>query len=382
MIQGDILLCDLDAFFASVEQLDHPELRGKPVIVGGDPDKRGVVSTCSYEARKFGVRSAMPLKTAQRLCPNAVFLKVNMPRYKEFSNKVLNIYQRFTDLIEVVSIDEAYLEVKKGHGKNIALEIKRAVQEELGLTVSVGVSCNKLLAKIASNMGKPNGLKSLWPNEATKVLKNCSVRIIPGIGPKTAKKLALYNIKTVADLRSRSLDWFIDHFGSRGEEIYQFAHWIDERPLVLDRERKSIGEEITFSEDIIDKDELTSVLSHISEKVGYRLRRTGYHARTLTIKVRYPDFKTVTRSKTTDRIYTDWDIFELALDLYNSLKNRRPVRLLGIQVSNFGKDIQLSMFNEKDEKMIKLADLVDQLNDKYGKKVISSGIAWRKKKED
>lgn len=380
--RGDILLCDLDAFFASVEQLDKPELRGKPVIVGGDPNSRGVVSTCSYEARKYGVRSAMPLKTAQRLCPQGIFLKVNMPRYQEVSQKVFKIYQSFTPLIEVVSIDEAYLEVKKGTGTKLATKIRETVRQELGLAVSIGISSNKLLAKIASDLAKPDGMKALWPEEATEVLGNYSIRLIPGIGPKTAERFGAYSIKTIADLNRQPLAWFIQQFGSRGEEIYKYTHWLDDRPLVLERERKSVGEEITFSEDISDQDELRAVLHQLSEQVGYRLRRTGYYARTLTIKVRYPDFKTLTRSKTTERLYTDWDIYQTALALYNALKNRKPVRLLGVQVSNFTKDQQLSFFNEEEEKRTKLADLVDRLNDKYGKKVISSGIVLRKKDDN
>jgi DNA polymerase-4 len=381
--RGDILLCDLDAFFASVEQLDNPELQGKPVIVGGDPSKRGVVSTCSYEARVFGVRSAMPLKTAQRLCPEGIFLKVNMPRYQEISNKIFQIYSSFTPKIEVVSIDEGYLEVEKGQGINVAGAIRKAVKEELGLTVSVGISSNKLLAKIASDMAKPDGLRALWPNEATKVLQNRSIRIIPGIGPKTAEKFQTYGISTIAELRNQSLEWFIRHFGSRGQEIYKYTHWIDQRPLVVDREAKSIGEETTFSQDIVCKDQVISVLRSISEKVAYRLRQTGYHAKTLSIKVRFPDFTTITRSKTTEHLlYTDWDIYNTAVHLYNALKNKRPVRLIGIQVSNFGRDVQLSLFNEADEKKAKLADLLDELNDKYGKKIITSGLSLSQNKEE
>ncbi|HHU32386.1 MAG: DNA polymerase IV [Zhaonellaceae bacterium] len=383
MERGDILLCDLDAFYASVEQLDNPEIKGKPVIVGGDPGKRGVVSTCSYEARKFGVRSAMPLMTAQRLCPQGIFLKVNMPRYQEVSNKVFDIYQSFTPQIEVVSIDEAYLEVRKGQGTEIAAKIRKTVREELGLTVSIGVSSNKLLAKIASNMAKPDGLKALWPDEATRELGNCSIRIIPGIGPKTAERFRQYGIKTIAELRAQTRKWFIRHFGSRGEEIYKFVNWVDERPLVLDRERKSIGEEITFSEDIADKNQLLNVLNQISAEVGYRLRKAGYHARTLTIKVRYSDFKTTTRSKTVENLlYTDWDIYETARNLFNVLKKNKPIRLLGIQVSNFGKDIQLSLFNDENEKKARLADVVDRLNNKYGKRIISSGLGLPMKKEE
>ncbi|NLL19434.1 MAG: DNA polymerase IV, partial [Clostridia bacterium] len=237
MKRGDILLCDLDAFFAAVEQLDHPELKGKPVIVGGNPDQRGVVSTCSYEARAFGVRSAMPMFMAKKLCPHGIFLPVNMKRYQEMSRQVFKIYQRFTPLIEAVSIDEAYLEVNKGAGIKCGQGIRQAVREELGLAVSIGVSSNKLLAKISSNMAKPDGLKALWPEEAPRVLGNHSVRLIPGIGPKTAERLGKYGIETIAQLSRYPLEWFRNRFGKRGEELYNFVHWRDDRPLVLDRER-------------------------------------------------------------------------------------------------------------------------------------------------
>lgn len=375
MKRGDILLCDLDAFFAAVEQLDHPELKGKPVIVGGNPDQRGVVSTCSYEARAFGVRSAMPMFMAKKLCPHGIFLPVNMKRYQEMSRQVFKIYQRFTPLIEAVSIDEAYLEVNKGTGIQSAQAIRQAVREELGLAVSVGVSGNKLLAKISSNMAKPDGLKALWPEEAPRVLGNRSVRLIPGIGPKTAERLGKYGIETIAHLSGYPLEWFRNRFGKRGEELYNFVHWRDDRPLVLDRERKSIGREETLAEDVSAHEEIITLLRELSEEVGYRLRKSGFSARTLTIKVRFPDFKTITRSHTSEQLlYTDQEIFAVARELYRSLNNNRPIRLLGVQVSGFEQGIQLSLFDEQKEKEIKLANLVDEINEKYGGKAIKRGI--------
>ena len=375
MKRGDILLCDLDAFFAAVEQLDHPELKGKPVIVGGNPDQRGVVSTCSYEARAFGVRSAMPMFMAKKLCPHGIFLPVNMKRYQEMSRQVFKIYQRFTPLIEAVSIDEAYLEVNKGAGIKCGQGIRQAVREELGLAVSIGVSSNKLLAKISSNMAKPDGLKALWPEEAPRVLGNHSVRLIPGIGPKTAERLGKYGIETIAQLSRYPLEWFRNRFGKRGEELYNFVHWRDDRPLVLDRERKSIGREETLAEDVTDHEEIITLLRELSEGVGYRLRKSGFSARTLTIKVRFPDFKTITRSHTSEQLlYTDQEIFAVARELYRSLNNNRPIRLLGVQVSGFEQGIQLSLFDEQKDKEIKLANLVDELNEKYGGKAIKRGI--------
>lgn len=369
--RGDILLCDLDAFFAAVEQLDNPELRGKPVIVGGSPDGRGVVSTCSYEARAYGVRSAMPMFMAKKLCPHGIYLPVNMKRYQEMSRQVLAIYYRFTPLIEIVSIDEAYLEVNQGTGMEVAQSIRQAVKQELGLTVSIGVSSNKLLAKISSNLAKPDGCISIWPDEAPEKLGNHSIRLLPGIGPKTAEKLKSFGIETISQLSAYPREWFIHQFGSRGEELFNYAHWQDDRPLILDRERKSIGREETLPEDITDEKQILSLLNSLSSEVGYRLRKSGNLARTLTIKIRYADFKTVTRSCTSeDLFYTDQEIFSAAKNLYLSLKNHAPIRLVGIQVSNFEHGRQLSLFDDRKEKEIKLAKLVDQLNDKYGKGTI------------
>lgn len=369
--RGDILLCDLDAFFAAVEQLDNPELRGKPVIVGGSPDGRGVVSTCSYEARAYGVRSAMPMFMAKKLCPHGIYLPVNMKRYQEMSRQVLAIYYRFTPLIEIVSIDEAYLEVNQGTGMEVAQSIRQAVKQELGLTVSIGVSSNKLLAKISSNLAKPDGCISIWPDEAPEKLGNHSIRLLPGIGPKTAEKLKSFGIETISQLSAYPREWFIHQFGSRGEELFNYAHWQDDRPLILDRERKSIGREETLPEDITDEKQILSLLNSLSSEVGYRLRKSGNLARTLTIKIRYADFKTVTRSCTSENLfYTDQDIFAAAKKLYLSLNNHPPIRLIGIQVSNFEQGRQLSLFDDRKEKEIKLANLVDQLNDKYGKGTI------------
>lgn len=369
--RGDILLCDLDAFYAAVEQLDNPELKGKPVIVGGSPDGRGVVSTCSYEARAYGVRSAMPMFMAKKLCPHGIYLPVNMKRYQVMSQQVLAIYYRFTPLIEIVSIDEAYLEVNRGKGIEVAKSIRQAVKQELGLTVSIGVSSNKLLAKISCSLAKPDGCKSIWPEEAPEKLGNHSVRLLPGVGPKTAERLRSFGIETISQLSTFPREWFTRQFGARGEELFNYAHWQDDRPLILDRERKSIGREETLPEDVTDEKQILSILNSLSSEVGYRLRKSDNLARTLTIKIRYADFRTITRSCTSeDLFYTDQDIFSAAKKLYLSLKNNAPIRLIGIQVSNFEQGRQLSLFDDRKEKEIKLAKLVDQLNDKYGKGTI------------
>lgn len=375
MARGDILLCDLDAFYASVEQLDNPELRGKPVIVGGNRGNRGVVAACSYEARAFGIRSAMPTAMAKRLCPQVIIRPVNRNRYKELSQLVFAIYQEYTPLIEVVSIDEAYLEVDKGQGIAIATAIRKTVREELGLPLSIGVSSNKLLAKISSDMAKPDGLRALWPADASKVLNNASVRIIPGIGPKTASELKKYGITKVGELGSQTLEWFKHFFGNRGEELYGFTRWQDPRPLVLDREPKSIGRETTFFHDMKEQRAIISAFQELSQEVGRRLRRTGYSARTLTIKVRFSDFRTITRSSTPGwSLYTDQDISSLATALYQSLKNQKPLRLIGVQVSNLEQGRQLAFFNEEQDRELELAHLVAEINEKYGKETIRQGI--------
>lgn len=374
LAKGDILLCDLDAFYASVEQLDHPELKGKPVIVGSIHGHRGVVSACSYEARAYGVRSAMPMVNAQRLCPNAIIRPVNMKRYQEISAKVFAIYESFTSLIEPVSIDEAYLEVGTGKGVSIATVIRKTVKEELGLAVSIGISSNKLLAKISSNLAKPDGMKTLWPKDAPEALGGYSVRIIPGVGPKTAGLFNNYGIKTVADLSKYPIDWFRSLLGVRGEELFNYVNWIDDRPLVLEREQKSMGREITFTEDISDKREMITLLNNLSEEVGHSLRKSGFKARTLGIKIRFSDFTTITRSNTSSQLlYTDRDLFKTAMSLFKELKFVKPIRLIGLQVSSLEKDVQLSLFNENQENEDKLADIIDELNEKYGGKIIRRG---------
>jgi len=366
-LRGDILLCDLDAFYASVEQLDHPELKGKPVIVGGLHGNRGVVAACSYEARAFGVRSAMPTVVAKKLCPQAIIRPVNMKRYQELSAKVLNIYESFTPLIEVVSIDEAYLEVGKGRGVITGTEIRKAVQKELSLAVSIGVSSNKLLAKISSNLAKPNGLKALWPKDAPQVLGGYSVRIIPGVGPKTADFLKSFGIDNISELSKYPIGWFRNHLGARGIELFNYVNWVDERPLELNREQKSIGREITFTEDISDKEKLLAILNELSQEVGYRLRKTGFKAKTLSIKIRFPDFTTITRSKTPGYLlYTDGDLFKIAKTLFEELKLVKPLRLIGVTVSNLDKELQLSLFTEEEKNEDKLAEVIDRINEKFG----------------
>lgn len=365
----DILLCDLDAFFASVEQLDRPRLKGKPVIVGGDPRGRGVVSTCSYEARKYGVSSAMPLKKALELCPGAVFLPVNMVRYAEVSRKVGEIFKRFTPDIEFVSIDEAYLGVSKGAGCYTGEAVRSAVRQELHLPISVGVSANKLLAKIACELAKPDNLGTLWPEEVKELLWPLSVKVIPGIGPKTEQKLRSYGINKVRDLAQYPTGALLKIIGSNGITLQEYACGIDGRAIESRHESKSISEEITFPEDLKDKSSVIAAIQELSAGVGYRLRRAGFQARTISIKLRFQDFSTITRSKTLiEAVNSDGAIYRTARSLFIKHCGKPPWRLMGVKASGFERGTQLSIFSysPEEDKERKILEAKDLLQDKYG----------------
>jgi len=367
----DILLCDLDAFFASVEQLDHPEYRGKPVIVGGQPGERGVVSTCSYEARVFGVRSAMPMVAAAPLCPHAIFLPVNMARYKEVSRQVLAIYESFMAELEPASIDEVYLAVPAGKGKKVAEAVHLAVRDELSLPVTVGVSVNKLLAKMACELAKPNGVKEIRPGEVPVVIWPLPVKALPGVGPQTEEKLNRMAIHTIGQLARYPETLLTRKFGNFGTMLHQYANGIDHRTLDASREPVSVSEETTFMEDIFDQDEALTVLLDLSEQVGHHLRRENLRARTITVKIRFGDFHTITRSKTLPHaVDGDTSIYEVARDLFLSNCDYPPWRLLGVQALNFAKLEQLTLLAEDRERDSKVSRTVDELRRKYGRKVL------------
>ena len=384
---SDILLCDLDAFFASVEQLDRPDLRGKALIVGGDPKGRGVVSTCSYEARKYGVRSAMPMKKALELCPHAVILRGNMPRYREMSAKVRNIFERFTPDIEFISIDEAYLGVKKGSGLGTAQSIHRAVQEELCLPISVGVSVNKLLAKIACELAKPDNVDTLWPDEIEEKLWPLPASKLPGVGPVTKEKLNRLGINTVKDLAAYPEESLIRNFGDHGRSLSNYSRGIDHRELERDHEAKSISEETTFPEDVFDLSYMDAVILELSSGVGYRLRKAGITAKTITLKLRFKDFRTITRSKTLpESVSGDTDINKVARGLFHEHCSSPPWRLVGVQASGFEEGTQLSLFSQSpnEEKEKKLMQIKDRLRNKYGTELVIQGkrLAGKKKPQN
>lgn len=369
----DILLCDLDAFFASVEQRDNPELKGKPVIVGGDPDSRGVVSTCSYEARQYGVSSAMPMKKALKLCPGAVILSVNMPRYKEVSEQVMEIFERFTPDIEPVSIDEAYLAVKEGTGLNTAQKIRCAVREELDLPLSIGVSKNKLLAKIACSLAKPDGIRALYPEEVEKVLWPLPVRFLPGVGPMTEQKLNTFGIRTVGDLASFPLEALKSIAGSSAAELKEYAFGRDIRKLELKSERKSVSEEITFPRDVYEKDFILATLFDLASEVGYRLRSKGLKARTVGLKLKFPDLNIKTRSITLlEATDCDEKIYATAADLFTRCCGEPPWRLAGIKASGLERGDQLSLLSTKGPEE-KITPVLDMLRRRYGRDVVFKG---------
>lgn len=327
----------MDAFFASIEQRDHPELRGKPVAVGGGV--RGVVAAASYEARKFGVHSAMPASRAQRLCPELIFVKHRMDVYRAESERIREIFVQYTDLVEPLSVDEAYLDVtepKRGpkSGTLLARHIKNAIHQETGLTASAGVSYCKFLAKIASGMDKPDGLTVITPAEAEAFIADLPIGKFFGVGPKTAEKFLGLGIATGADLRRMTLEQLEKAFGKHGGYYYRMARGVDDRPVNIDRERKSVGRETTFNQDIRDLHELENELAPLAAQVARRLARGGWVASGVTVKVKFDDFEQITRQMQTTRPVSEaHEILAYARHLLRTkVRLARPVRLIGVTV--------------------------------------------------
>lgn len=332
-----ILHIDMDAFFASIEQRDRPELRGKPVAVGGGV--RGVVAAASYEARKFGVHSAMPASRAQRLCPELIFVKHRMDVYREVSEQVREIFERYTDLIEPLSIDEAYLDVtepKRGprSGTLIAKAVKADIRRETGLTASAGISYCKFLAKIASGLNKPDGLTVITPAEAASFIGELPIDRFFGVGPKTAEKFRGLGVATGADLRKLSQERLEDAFGKHGRHYWQMARGVDDRPVNVSRERKSVGRETTFHHDLRDLDALERELAPLAEQVARRLARGAWVASGVTVKVKYDDFEQITRQMQTSQPVSEaHELLAYARHLLRTkVRLSRPVRLIGITV--------------------------------------------------
>lgn len=335
-----ILHCDMDCFYPAVHMRDEPALAGRPVIVGGDPEARGVVASASYEARRFGIHSAMPAARARRLCPDAVFLRPDFPRYHREADAIFLIYREFTPIVETVSLDEAYLDLTAHLGRfatatAIAREIRRRVRAERGLTVSVGVGPNRLIAKIASDYRKPDGLTVVPPARVDAFLAPLAVRRLHGVGPATEAALAAMGIGTVAELRACSPEALAVRFKSYGRTLWEHARGIDERPISTIRERRSLGTETTFRIDLAGIEAMDDQLGIMAEEVAGGLRRRGLAACTIHVKVRFPDFRTVARSHTmalpTQR---GARLAAHARDLLRRTAARSsPVRLLGLTVS-------------------------------------------------
>ena len=379
-----IIHLDMDAFYPAVEILDNPSLKGKPVIVGGSR-KRGVVSSASYEARKFGAHSAQPMATAMRLCPDGIFLPVRMSRYKEMSGQVFEIFYRFTPLVEPLSIDEVFLDVTGsthlfGIPEEIANKIKQTVVKETGLTVSAGVAPSKFVAKIASDIDKPDGLTIVSPDRVREFLDPLPISKMWGVGKVTQDALTYLNVCTFRDLRQVPVKVLEQKFGRHGLKMHQLSMGIDDRDVVPHHDAKSIGHEETFSQDIMDIGVAKKELLSLANKVARRMRQKETIGRTITLKVKYKDFVQITRSATLPKSTDDGsEIYSAACSLLKKTEvGRRPVRLLGISLSQLdftGPEDQLTLFDQ-DKVSKKRKDLniaLDSVQEKYGDKSIRPG---------
>ena len=374
----------MDAFYAAVEQRDHHEYRGKPVIVGSDPKEgkgRGIVATCSYEARKFGVHSAQPISKAWKLCAHGIFVRPDMEKYARVSGLVMDILAEYTDLLEQVSIDEAFLDVTGsrklfGSGIEIAVRIKRRIREELYLTASIGVATNKFLAKVASDLKKPDGLVVVEPGRGKEFLAPLDIGRLWGVGPKTEaylRNLGLVRIGQLAELPEESC---IGRMGKAGSHLLKLAQGIDDRPVLPEEGFKSIGHEITFDHDTRDLDLLGKTLLDLTERVACRLRKNRASARTIAIKFRESDFSTHSRRTTMDRpADTTEAIFPVALKLMKSLfREDVPVRLIGVHAGNLEMEDsgpQMSLLDREPRKDRQLAEAMDAIVQRFGGKAIT-----------
>lgn len=333
----------MDAFYASVEQLDNPELRGKPVAVGGS-SQRGVVSAASYEARKYGVRSAMSSVIAKRNCPGLIFVKPRFERYKEISGQIREVFFEYTDLVEPLSLDEAYLDVttnKKGlmSATLIAKQIRDRIKEKTGLNASAGISINKFIAKVASDINKPNGQKTVPPEEVLEFLEDLDIRKFYGVGKVTAEKMYRLGIFTGKDLKGKSEEYLTEHFGKSGAHFYKVVRGIHNSEVKPHRTRKSLGAERTFNENISSEIYMLEKLENIAEEIERRLNKSDVAGKTVTLKIKYSDFSLQTRSKTINYFISGKDlILEIAKELLYQEKMKNSVRLLGISLSNLNTD--------------------------------------------
>ena len=334
----------MDAFYASVEQHDNPTLRGLPIAVGGE--HRGVVAAASYEARKFGVKSAMPSKTAKQKCPQLIFVKPRFHRYKEVSKQIHEIFHEYTDLVEPLSLDEAYLDVTENKksidsAKQIAKEIRQKIIEKTGLTASAGISINKFLAKIASDVNKPNGQKTIHPDKMHEFLDELPIERFYGIGKVTANKMHTLHIFKGSDLKKKTVEELEHWFGKSGKYYYQAVRGIHHGEVKPDRTRKSVGVERTFWEDVLDDDQLNEKLQSLSTELAERLIKNELQGKTLTLKIKYNDFTQFTRSLTKESFYQNAEEFlKMSQKLWEQRPHNKPIRLLGLAVSNLNTENQ------------------------------------------
>ena len=379
-----IIHLDMDAFYPSVEVLDNPSLKGKPVIVGGGKE-RGVVSSASYEARKFGIHSAQPIAKAKRLCPGGIYLPVRMSRYQEISKQIFEIYRYFTPLVEPLSIDEAFLDVTGsirlfGQSENIAKKIKQIILKETGLTVSAGVASSKFVAKIASDIDKPDGLTVVPPNGVRGFLDPLPIKKMWGVGKVTQLALSLLNIHTFRDLRKTPVKVLEKKMGKHGVRIHLVAMGVDERDVIPEHDVKSVGHEQTFLQDIISLDAAQKELLTLADKVARRMRHKSLTGKTITLKVKYFDFVQITRSTTLPKSINDGlEIYSTACRLLEKTEvTKKPIRLLGIslsQLSFLGTGIQLSLFDQdqSSQKRQRLNTVLDSLYERFGDESVIPG---------
>jgi len=373
---------DLDAFFVSVEQAENPELKDKPVVVGGRPERRGVVASASYEARKFGLHAGMPLATASRLCPQATFIEGSFPKYRQASQKFMAILADFSPFLEPVSLDEAYLDATGfesiyGSIRQMATKIKQRIKEELGLPASVGIASCKVVAKVASELSKPDGLLEVADGKEHSFLAPLPVATLPGVGKKTERILRGLGIDTIGKLSEMPLGALKSHFGASGELLHRYASGIDDREVKPPGAAKSISRETTFGKDTRDRSLLKGTLRYLGERVGADLRQKGKQAGCVTLKLRYADFTTITRRQTLSQtIDSDQAIFDTGLKLLKKelSQEKQPLRLIGIGVSNLVEGgEQLHMMDASAQRLERLNRAIDRIRNKYGFTAIQTG---------
>ncbi|HNR67592.1 MAG TPA: DNA polymerase IV [bacterium] len=388
-MQRVVLHIDMDAFFAAVEQLDHPEMRGKPVVVGADPkggQGRGVVSTCSYEARRFGIHSAMPISRAWKLCPTAIYVRPRGERYSQVSHQIMKIFLSFTPQVEPVSIDEAFLDITLtakffGTAENTAKLLKERIKRETGLTASVGVASSKFIAKIASDLKKPDGLVVVEAGCEKEFLAPLEISRLWGVGPKTVPVMNRHGIFKIGDLAGKKPDQVMHWLGEHGLHFWRLANGIDDRVVEERSEAKSMSKEVTFASDLSDQQELLATLRSLCDELAHDLRQQHYRGRTVGLKIRLADFSTFTRSHTLSHaVVNSNEIYSTASELLHEFDRReQAVRLIGVAVSHFDDpQAQLDLFSDDSAAVDPIDRLMDNVKKKFGDQAIRRASAGSK----